>query len=66
MDPITIRLEDEEIAELDAEAKDRGFANRTEYIRWILRNRNGIDQNTAKVLKEHEERIKKLEEEVAD
>lgn len=64
MQPITIRLEGDEIDELDAEAEDRGFANRTEYIRWILRNRNGIDQNTAELIKEHEQRIEKLEAEL--
>lgn len=46
MQPQTIRLDNEEWEQLEKEADERGFGNRTEYIRWILRNRSSIGEPT--------------------
>jgi len=59
-----LRLESETIEELDEEAEEEGFANRTEYIRWMIRNRESLDPNTVEKLSEYEERLERLEEEV--
>lgn len=64
MEPTTIRLDADELDQLDQEAEERGFANRTEYIRWILRRRNGIDENTAERLDELEERLADVEDQL--
>lgn len=64
MDPITLRLETETIEELDEEAEDKGFANRTEYLRWMIQNRESIDPDTVEKLSEYEERLQRLEKEV--
>lgn len=66
LEPRTLRLTSEEWDNLDDEAEDRGFENRTEYIRWIIRNRNGIEQNTAERLNELEERLDAVEAEIRD
>lgn len=39
MEPITLRLSSDLISELDAEATEVGFSSRSEYIRYLLRNR---------------------------
>lgn len=46
MEPNTIRLESETWEALLEEAEDRGFRNRSEYIREIIRNRDVIYENT--------------------
>lgn len=66
--PFTIRLDSEELNKLDAESEEQGFSNRTDYIRWILRNRDSLrdslDQNTTERLDEMENRLSRLEEEL--
>jgi hypothetical protein len=46
MEVTTIRLDEGLIENLEEESSAFGFNNRTEYIRWILRNRGVIHQNT--------------------
>lgn len=58
---VTVRLDENEVEALDQEADERGFGNRTEYIRWILRNRDGIDVNAAARLEDLEQRVADLE-----
>lgn len=43
MKPVTIRLDEELVDELDGEADERG-TNRTEYVRNILRNRARVSE----------------------
>jgi Arc/MetJ-type ribon-helix-helix transcriptional regulator len=63
MHTVTARLGDEFVAELDAEYEDRGFRNRTEYIRHILEHRDAIftdhpaESEAGEQLSEHEERL---------
>ena len=45
MKPVTIRLDEDLVDALDAEADDRDV-NRTEYVRNILRNREAVRDNT--------------------
>lgn len=40
MDPITLRLEAETVEELDDEYEERGFRNRTLYLRHLVDNRD--------------------------
>lgn len=47
MDVVTIRMEPELVDSLEAEADAQGFSNRTEYIRFLLRNRHVIEENTS-------------------
>lgn len=67
MHTVTARLEDEFVAELDAEYEDRGFRNRTEYIRHILEKREAVfeDQpappDAGERLTEHDERLADVE-----
>lgn len=42
MDPITLRLEAETVEELDAEYGERGFRNRTLYLRHLIENRDMV------------------------
>ena len=42
MDPITLRLEPELIEELDDEYEERGFRNRTLYLRHLIENRDVV------------------------
>ena len=46
MKPVTIRLDEDLVDALDAEADDRDV-NRTEYVRNILRNREAVRDNTS-------------------
>ncbi len=62
LDPRTLRLSADEWEQLDQEAEERGFENRTEYVRWIIRNRNGINENTVERLDELEEKIEDVRE----
>jgi polyhydroxyalkanoate synthesis regulator phasin len=50
MESYTIRLDPDEIEQLEREADERGFGNRTEYMRWIIRNRSAIEQTTVESL----------------
>lgn len=65
MKPCTIRLDHDEVDELDREAEQRGFGNRTEYLRWIIRNRPAVEPTTAETLDgrldELEERLEQVE-----
>jgi polyhydroxyalkanoate synthesis regulator phasin len=65
MEPYTIRLDPDEMEQLGREAEERGFGNRTEYIRWIIRNRPAIEPSTAESLDERmdelEERLDRIE-----
>ena len=65
MEPYTIRLNPDEVNQLEREADERGFGTRTEYIRWIIRNRPSVEPDTAESLKERmsqlEERMEELE-----
>ena len=67
MDVVTLRLEPSLIDELDEEAEKNGFSNRTEYIRFTLRNRSEYEsiqaENTtdSNVIADLEERISALE-----
>lgn len=70
MEPQTIRLDQDEWEQLDREADDQGFANRTEYVRWILRNRSEIKNPSADAIGERlaelEERMDRFESELED
>lgn len=66
MKSYTIRLDPEEVEQLEREADERGFQNRTEYMRYIIRNRPAVEPTTAESLDERmddlEERLEQLEE----
>lgn len=70
MQPQTIRLDTEEWEQLETEAGERGFGNRTEYIRWILRNRHAIEEPTSESVEdrmaEMEARIEAIEAKLDD
>lgn len=70
MEPQTIRLDQDEWEQLEREADDQGFANRTEYVRWILRNRSEIKNPSADAIDERlaelEERMDRFESELED
>lgn len=61
MEPTTIRLDADELDQIDAEADERGFSNRAEYLRWIIRNRPSVEKDTAESL---DDRLSELEEKV--
>ena len=46
MQVVTVRLDEDLVEDLDAEAGERGYRNRTEYVRNLLRNRERIQENT--------------------
>ncbi|WP_435335968.1 ribbon-helix-helix domain-containing protein [Haloarchaeobius sp. TZWWS8] len=46
MQPITLRLSDSLLDNLDEEATKFGFGSRSEYVRQLLRNRSGVESNT--------------------
>lgn len=69
MQPQTVRLDNEEWEQLEREADERGFGNRTEYIRWIIRNRSAIEQHTASLedrLAELETRMNQVESQIGE
>lgn len=70
MEPITVRLDSEELEQLDRELETRGFSNRAEYLRWIIRNRQSVEPTTADTLDDRledvEERLNRLEDELID
>lgn len=63
MDTVTIRLQPEEIEELDDEYEQRGFRNRTVYLRHIIGNRDvvfddeGMETDAADRLADHDEQL---------
>lgn len=67
MDPITLRLEPKVIEELDNEYEERGFRNRTLYLRHLVEKRDmifeseqdqeGMEIETAEQLAEHGEQL---------
>lgn len=59
MQPTTVRLSEEERDALDAEARERGFSTRANYLRWIITHREELFANG-----ELAERVEALEERV--
>lgn len=63
MDAITLRLESETIEELDAEYEERGFRNRTLYLRRLIEQRDvvfdeeGTEIDAAERLSDHDEQL---------
>lgn len=63
MHTVTARLDDELVAELDAECDERRFRSRTDYIEYILENRalifadQPVDSAVPSQLAEHEDRL---------
>jgi predicted DNA-binding protein len=79
MDTITIRLEPETVEELDAEYEERGFRNRTLYLRHVIDKRDMIfDKEGAEIdaaerltdhdeqLADHDDRLEDLDERMED
>ena len=79
MDAITLRLEPETIEALDDEYEERGFRNRTLYLRHLVRERDAIfDKEGATIdaaerltdhdeqLADHDGRLEDLDERVED
>lgn len=68
MEPTTIRLDADELDQIDAEADERGFSNRAEYLRWIIRNRPSVEKDTAESLNDRlsdlEAKVEQLESEL--
>lgn len=60
---VNVRVDPDLVDELDAEAQARGLS-RSEYLRWIIRNRDSRD--VEEQLSEHEARITALEHAVAE
>ena len=63
MEPITLRLEEDELEKIDAELEELGHSNRSDYLRWIIRNRPAVDPTTAQSL---DERITRIEQRLDD
>jgi hypothetical protein len=63
MDAITLRLEPETIEELDNEYEERGFRNRTLYLRRLIEQRDvifheeGAEIDAAERLTDHDEQL---------
>lgn len=79
MDAITIRLEPDIIEALDEEFEERGFRNRTLYLRRLIDERDAIfDEEGAEIeaaerlaehegtLEEHGERLDEIDERLGD
>ncbi len=68
MEPITVRLDADELEQIDEEAEQRGFNNRAGYLRWIIHNRPSVEKTTAETLDERlsdvEEKINRIESEL--
>lgn len=62
MQIVTVRLDEDLVDDLDAEAEEHGFSNRTEYIRNLLRNRERIQENTPENTSDYDERLTGIEE----
>ncbi|WP_049923018.1 hypothetical protein [Halopiger djelfimassiliensis] len=74
MQALSIELEDETVAALEAERELFGFESRQAYVRWIIDHRDSIeaeapdpdrDRPRDRLLADHSERIARLEEQVA-
>lgn len=67
MDPITIRLGEDEVDAIDEEAEQRGLS-RAGYLRSIIKNRPAVEKTTAETLddeiSELRERIQRIESEI--
>lgn len=59
MDPISIRLNSDELEQIDKEAEKQGFSNRAEYLRWIIRNRPSVEKDTAESLSDEINELRK-------
>lgn len=72
MQVTTIRLEENTLDDLEDDADAHGFRNRTEYIRWLIDERERIHENTTSSSEDPEtveqlrERVDDLEDTVAD
>lgn len=72
MHTVTARLDDELVAELDAECDERRFRSRTDYIEYILENRAAVfadqpaERGVSGELAEHEERLEDAESRLDD
>lgn len=66
MKVVTVRLEEDLVDALDTEAEERGFRNRTEYVRMLLRNRERIRENTTANTPENTSEYEALEDRLAD
>lgn len=62
MQIVTVRLDEDLVDDLEAEAEERGFSNRTEYIRNLLRNRERIRENTTENTIDYDGRLGAIEE----
>lgn len=60
---VNVRMDPDIVAQLDEEAEERGLS-RSEYVRWMIRNRDVLDVEAT--LDEHETRISALEYAVDD
>ena len=60
----TIQLDEDELEALEEEATERGYSNRKDYLRFIIRNRDRVfaDQSMEDVI----ERIEQLEQQMAE
>lgn len=63
MKPTTIRLPAELLDQLDEEAREHDFANRTEYLRYLIDNRELV---VSIALEERKDRVRSLAERVAE
>lgn len=75
MNPITLRLPEELLTELESEAEDHGYSSRAEYIRHILQNRsdeypvlsdNEIPEVDSKIVASNTEEIEDIQSELGD
>jgi Arc/MetJ-type ribon-helix-helix transcriptional regulator len=66
MKVVTVRLDEDLVDALDAEAEEAGFRNRTEYVRNLLRNRERIRENTPENTKENTREYEALEDRLAE
>lgn len=63
MKPTTIRLPEELLDKLDEEAREHDFANRTEYLRYLIDNRELV---VSIALEERKDRVRSLAERVEE
>lgn len=66
MEIVTLRIEENTLGALDDEKSQHGFSNRTEYIRFLIENRDVIVSNTLAVDDDVQERLDELEQRVDD
>ncbi|SDK26264.1 hypothetical protein [Natronorubrum texcoconense] len=72
MQALSVELEDDTVAALEAERELFGFESRQAYVRWIIEHRGSIDADgydldttRDRLLADHGQRLAKLEEQVA-